>query len=407
MRTLIWNITSTSQTLPPVYGDTVVPAGQGYVADAGVEAVVPALGGLVAIDGVFLVYPISDDEASGAVSPATFPQFFFDPALAGQLGNGNGVSSWNDLTDKPVFSSVATSGDFNDLTNKPTSVALSDVAPPAIGTATSGTAADASRSNHTHAHGDQAGGTLHSAATQASAGFLSSTDKTKLDGVAAHAAAVGTADPAPVAAAAAVGVSANAAREDHVHAHGPQSGGTLHAAATTAAAGFMAAADKSKLDGVAANAAAVGAVAPPAVAAAGAVGTSVAAARADHTHAHGAQTDGALHAAATTTTAGFMSAADKTKLDAISRAYDFYGYFEGSTPSIGQVLLRAYIPRSIKLSNLHQGPVGGVPVKAQIDGVDVTLNGADVTVAAGSLLTVLTTLDTGTEVYFTVVGREA
>lgn len=47
-------------------------------------------------------------------------------------------------------------------------------------------------------------------------------------------------------------------------------------------------------------------------------GTSTAASRADHVHAHGSQTDGTLHAAATTSVAGFLSAADKTKLDGVA-----------------------------------------------------------------------------------------
>lgn len=50
--------------------------------------------------------------------------------------------------------------------------------------------------------------------------------------------AVGSASP---------GVSLEVARGDHVHAHGNQAGGSLHSAATTAAAGFMSAADKLKL----------------------------------------------------------------------------------------------------------------------------------------------------------------
>jgi hypothetical protein len=60
--------------------------------------------------------------------------------------------------------------------------------------------------------------------------------------------------PAAVAAAGATGSSDDYARGDHVHAHGTQLGGTLHAVATGLAAGFMAAADKTKLDGVATGA---------------------------------------------------------------------------------------------------------------------------------------------------------
>ena len=38
------------------------------------------------------------------------------------------------------------------------------------------------------------------------------------------------------------------ARSDHVHAHGNQPGGSLHALATTSTAGFMSPSDKDKLD---------------------------------------------------------------------------------------------------------------------------------------------------------------
>jgi len=51
-----------------------------------------------------------------------------------------------------------------------------------------------------------------------------------------------------------LGVSGAAARGDHTHAHGVRGGGTLHALATIGLAGFMSAADKSKLDGISAGA---------------------------------------------------------------------------------------------------------------------------------------------------------
>jgi hypothetical protein len=44
------------------------------------------------------------------------------------------------------------------------------------------------------------------------------------------------------------GTSTSLARADHVHDHGNQAGGTLHAVATGSTPGFMAAADKTKLD---------------------------------------------------------------------------------------------------------------------------------------------------------------
>lgn len=51
-----------------------------------------------------------------------------------------------------------------------------------------------------------------------------------------------------------VGAAGTFSRSDHQHAHGNRGGGTLHAVATGALAGFMSAADKSKLDGITAGA---------------------------------------------------------------------------------------------------------------------------------------------------------
>lgn len=55
-------------------------------------------------------------------------------------------------------------------------------------------------------------------------------------------------DPAKPLASASAGTSGEASRADHVHAHGNQAGGTLHALATTSTAGFMSAGDKAKVD---------------------------------------------------------------------------------------------------------------------------------------------------------------
>ena len=167
-------------------------------------------------------------------------------------------------------------------------------------------------------HGARGGGTQHAAATPSVPGFISAADKTKLDGVASSAAALTSSAPANVGTTAAVGVGTTAARSDHVHAHAAQTDGTLHAPATTSAAGFLSAGDKTKLDGVSSGAAALASTAPAAVAFSGSVGVGTTAARADHVHAHAAQTDGTLHAPATTSVAGFLSAGDKTKLDGVS-----------------------------------------------------------------------------------------
>ena len=59
---------------------------------------------------------------------------------------------------------------------------------------------------------------------------------------------------------------------------------------------------------------------PNAVGAAGSIGVATTFARADHVHAHGAQLigDGTNHAVCTTSYAGFMSATDKTRFDALT-----------------------------------------------------------------------------------------
>lgn len=88
-------------------------------------------------------------------------------------------------------------------------------------------------------------------ATPSSPGSMSAADKAKLDALAdptlsdALPQALGNAGP---------GTSTRAARGDHVHAHGAQAGGGLHATATPLVAGFMSAADKTKLNSIAAGA---------------------------------------------------------------------------------------------------------------------------------------------------------
>jgi hypothetical protein len=250
-----------------------------------------------------------------------------------------------------------------------------------------GASSSLARANHTHAHGARGGGTLHALATPALAGFMSATDKDKLDGIAGGAAALcndpattvqvqtaaagtsteaarcdhvhsvstasavavtaggsngaGTATSlarsdhthaAAVAAPTTISDSTNSAgtastfvRSDHVHAHGNRGGGSLHALATGAAHGFMASTDKSKLDGIEAGATADAPynATPEEVGTTGAAGTSDLYSRGDHVHAHGDQAGGSLHALATDIVAGFMSPADKAKLDGFAGGGDY------------------------------------------------------------------------------------
>jgi len=221
------------------------------------------------------------------------------------------------------FMSGPDKGKLDGIAAGATATPLSSTPPPNIAAASgAGSDTNAARSDHSHGHGDQAGGTLHATATAATPGFMSNSDKGKLDGIATGATAtpLSSTPPPNVAAASGAGSDTNAARSDHTHGHGDQAGGTLHATATPASAGFMSGSDKGKLDGIATGATAtpLSGTPPPNIAAASGAGANTSAARSDHTHGHGDQAGGTLHATATPASAGFMSAADKAKLDALA-----------------------------------------------------------------------------------------
>lgn len=63
-----------------------------------------------------------------------------------------------------------------------------------------------------------------------------------------HSHAVPAATPVAIGTANAAGSSGNFVHSDHVHDHGAQTSGTLHAVATTSVAGFLSSGDKGKLD---------------------------------------------------------------------------------------------------------------------------------------------------------------
>lgn len=83
-------------------------------------------------------------------------------------------------------------------------------------------------------------------ATGTTNGTITAADFTKLQGL--QNTPLATTAPASVGTTNTIGVGTTAARADHIHAHGDQLGGSLHAVATTAVAGFMSPADKLKLD---------------------------------------------------------------------------------------------------------------------------------------------------------------
>lgn len=122
----------------------------------------------------------------------------------------------------------------------------------------------------------------HPGATTSVAGFLSTADKTKLDGVATGATAtpLSTTTPATgtVGGSGAVGTGTNAARNDHQHPG--------VALVTTSTSGFMSSTDKTKLDSVASSAAALSSSIPgtETFGTLGAAGAGSTAARIDHIH---------------------------------------------------------------------------------------------------------------------------
>ena len=194
--------------------------------------------------------------------------------------------SYEDLDDKPTIpsaythptthpasmitglSSVATSGSYNDLSDKPSSFtpsshthAQSEIT--GLSTALSGKAS----SSHTH-----------TSATTTAAGFMSKDDKAKLDGISAN--ANNYSHPSSHPASMITGLASIATSgsyndlsnkpstftpSSHTHAQseitglesalsGKASSSHTHASATTTTAGFMSKDDKAKLDGIATNA---------------------------------------------------------------------------------------------------------------------------------------------------------
>lgn len=159
---------------------------------------------------------------------------------------------------------------------------LSDAAPLALGTASAGVGLQGSRYDHVHAHGNQLGGTLHAVVTGASAGFMSAADKTSFDAISSTYALQATTFTAGA---------------------GLSGGGTLAASRTF---DVVANADGSIV--VNADDVQVGVLASDAQ--------------------HGVRGGGTQHAVVIAgVSAGFMSAADKTKLDGIGAGANVISVF--------------------------------------------------------------------------------
>ena len=329
------------------------------------------------------------------------------------------------------LSDVATSGSYDDLSDKPTSMtptAHTHVQSEITGleTALSGK----SNTNHTH-----------TAASTSVAGFMSAADKTKLNGIATNANAY--THPSTHAASMITGladIATSGSYNDlsdtptsmtpkaHTHAQSDITGlatalsgksdtSHTHGAATTTAAGFMSKDDKSKLDGIAAGAnkttvdTALSSTSTNPVqnkvvntALSGKANTShthtqsqvtgletALAGKAASSHSH-AQSDitglstalsgksdtSHSHAVATTSAAGFMSKDDKTKLNGIATGAN--NYTHPSTHAASMITGLSGVATSGSYTDLTDKPTSMTPTahshaQSDITGLATALNG--------------------------------
>lgn len=259
------------------------------------------------------IEPRTPEETSGLTSVAA------DAPLTGNGTAGSHLGISAATTGAAGSMSAADKAKLDGITAGATNTPLSSATPQQLGSAAAGSSTSAARDDHVHAHGNQSGGSLHSAVVAAgAAGFMSGSDKSKLDGVAASATNTPLASTMPAnVGTAAVGVGTTAARDDHVHAL-PATGtaGTYAnpSSITTDAQGRV-------ISATAGSAPVALSSTTPAAVGTAAVGVGTTAARDDHVHAHGNQAGGTLHANAVAAgAAGFMTGADKTKLDALPSA---------------------------------------------------------------------------------------
>ena len=227
---------------------------------------------------------------------------------------------------------------------------------------TEGDATTLARSNHTHAHGTHSDGTNHAAVIAGGAsGFMTGTQATKLAGIAAGATNTPLTNSAPLdvtKAAAVVGDSTTAARANHKHdistaapaAKGVDTAAGEGSATTMARSDHWHQSNTAPAD-VTAAVAAIGTSTEPAradhkhnistgtpvtIGTANSAGSGTALALANHVHDHGTLAGGDRHSVATTSVAGFLSASDKTKLDAISNpVLRLFGQSGSATVGLG------------------------------------------------------------------------
>lgn len=124
---------------------------------------------------------------TGSVLPlaADYTPAFIGAAPASHVGAG-GPSQHPIATDLEAgFMSPAQVSKLSGIAPSATSTVIESVTNPnPLGTPSPGSTGRASDSGHVHAHGNQAGGTLHALATPTENGFMPSADKSKLDAIA-------------------------------------------------------------------------------------------------------------------------------------------------------------------------------------------------------------------------------
>ena len=99
-------------------------------------------GDVVKVQSTGIMYYVVDDTQLGG----TTPEKAFEVFTAGAASSVD----WTGVNNKPTFATVATSGSYNDLSNKPTIPSASSTAPKAAGTAAVGTGTTWARADHVH-----------------------------------------------------------------------------------------------------------------------------------------------------------------------------------------------------------------------------------------------------------------
>lgn len=415
-RTLILNVSAEAQVLPAIYGGFVVSVGHGRVVSDESSVAVAELGGFEAMDGKWAVSAISTDTALGDFDVASNGVALlatFVPSGGGGGGSGGPVA-WSDVTSKPSFAAVATSGAYADLSGKP---ALADVATsglysdlsgtptlPTAGntaattvssTAAAGVQAAYARVDHQHAHGNLAGGSMHSEATTVAAGFMSASDKLKLDGLATVASSGAYADLSGAPALAAVATSGDYADLSGKPSLFDGAYASLTGKPTLFDGAYASLTDAPVLATVATSGAYADLSGKPALFD-GAYGSLTGAPSLATVATSGAYADlSGKPTLATVATSGSAS-------DLSNQPYDIIGNGAGSL-AVGKVIMTAPAPRALVLESIQQGAGATAQVTIKVNGVAASY---PQNVAAGALITAVIST-AGTDCYFSITGKVA